>query len=78
MYMSGCPARYVAKAVVAHLGAPTTKKSGLFSEDDIFRRPEIAEKFSDELGTIFAPKCIRPAATIMPDEPQQTVSEKAQ
>jgi hypothetical protein len=50
--MSGCPAKYAAKAVVPHFGAPTIRKSGRFSEDGVFGSAARSEKLSDDIGTI--------------------------
>ena len=55
MKMSGCSDKYVANAVVPHLGAPTIKKSGLFSEDDFVMRAASAEILSADIGTSYAP-----------------------
>jgi hypothetical protein len=59
--MSACVAKYSAKAVVPHFGAPTIKKSGRFLKFENVPRAASPEGLIDDSGINDAPQVDAPA-----------------
>jgi hypothetical protein len=74
--MSGCVAKYSAKAVVPHFGAPTIKKSGRFLKFENFPRVASPERLIDDSGINKCPKLMRPKQKTGHEISQTGISQK--